>query len=198
MKKSNIKIISSLLCCIPVSGFAETDYISVPYEEWKVLDDAYTKNNQPAEYFKKIINIEREKENPRKDYEKFGGMYDIISFFYPDLYDQYVKDNGLVYNEKFDLETVKEVLKGLLKLDISLDEQGWFSNMKSIGESLGFSSDRKAYKANPENYKGMIGDVAEILRITLTGRKNSPNLYYVMQILGKEECDRRIDKVLNS
>ena len=123
-------------------------------------------------------------------------MYDIISFFYRDLYDQYVKENGLVYNEKFDLATIKEVLKGLLKLDISLDEQGWFSNMKQIGESLGFSSDRKAYKANPENYKGMIGDVAEILRITLTTKRNSPNLYYVMQILGLEECHRRINQVL--
>ena len=156
----------------------------------------YNLVSSDPEYFKKIINIEREKENPRKDYEKFGGMYDIISFFYPDLYNQYVKENGLVYNEKFDMPTIKEVLTGLLKLDISLDEQGWFTNMKSIGESLGFSSDRKAYKANPENYKGMIGDVAEILRITLTTKKNSPNLYYVMQILGLEECHRRINLIL--
>ena len=156
----------------------------------------YNLVSSDPEYFKKIINIEREKENPRKDYEKFGGMYDIISFFYPDLYNQYVKENGLVYNEKFDMFTIKEVLTGLLKLDISLDEQGWFANMKSIGESLGFSTDRKAYKANPENYKGMIGDVAEILRITLTAKRNSPNLYYVMQILGLEECHRRINLIL--
>ena len=54
------------------------------------------------------------------------------------------------------------------------------------------------FKANPEAFKGTIGDVAEILRITLTGRKNSPNLYYVMKILKKEECDRRIDLVLQN
>ena len=149
------------------------------------------------EYFKKIINIEREKENPRKDYEKLGSIYDIISFFYKDLYEEYVKENGLVYNEKFSLEQVKEVLSALKALDISKDEQEWFSQMKSIGESLGFSSDRKAYKANPEAYKGMTGDVAEILRITLTTKKNSPNLYYVMQILGLEECHRRINQVLS-
>ena len=156
----------------------------------------YNLINRDREYFKQIINIEREKENPRKDYEKFGGMYDIISFFYADLYDQYVKDNGLVFNEKFDLATIKEVLNALKELDISLDEQGWFANMKAIGESLGFSGDRKAYKANPEAYKGMIGDVAEILRISLTTKRNSPNLYYVMQILGKEECNRRINQIL--
>ena len=148
------------------------------------------------EYFKQIINIEREKENPRKDYEKLGGIYDIISFFYKDLYNAYIKENPLVYNEKFDLSTIKEVLSALKNLDISLDEQSWFTNMKSIGDMLGFCSDRKAFKANPEAYKGMTGDVAEMLRITLTTRKNSPNLYYVMQILGKEECNRRIDLVL--
>ena len=153
--------------------------------------------NSDPEFFKKIINIEREKENPRKDYEKLGGLYDLISFFYNDLYDKYVKENGLTYNEKFDISLIKEVLTSLRdNLDISLDEQNWFSNMKEIGEKLGFSSDRKAYKANPEAYKGMIGDVAEMLRITLTTKKNSPNLYYVMQVLGKEECDRRINLVL--
>jgi len=150
------------------------------------------------EYFKKIINIEREKENPRKDYEKLGGLDELISFFYPDLYNAYLKDNNLTYNEKFDKETINLVLTNLRdKLDITLDEQGWFANMKEIGESLGFSSDRKAYKANPNAFKGTIGDVAEILRITLTTKKNSPNLYYVMQVLGKEECDRRINLVIS-
>lgn len=174
-------------------------------EEFTSMALAYSKEydqrlfcliTRDQEYFKQIINIEREKENPRKDYEKFADVYNIISFFYSDLYDQYVKDNGLVYNEKFDLSTIKEVLSKLKDLDTSLDEQGWFSQMKEIGESCGFTGDRKAYKANPELYKGTIGDVAEILRITLTTKKSSPNLYYVMKILGKRECDRRINNLL--
>lgn len=174
-------------------------------EEFTSMALAYSKEydqrlfgliNRDQEYFKQIINIEREKENPRKDYEKFADVYNIISFFYSDLYDQYVKDNSLVYNEKFDLSTIKEVLSKLKDLDTSLDEQGWFSQMKEIGESCGFTGDRKAYKANPELYKGTIGDVAEILRITLTTKKSSPNLYYVMKILGKGECDRRINNLL--
>ena len=169
--------------------------ITLSYSK-KYDEKLYNLVSSDPEYFKKIINIEREKENPRKDYEKIGGMYDIISFFYKNLYDAYIKENPLTFNEKFDLDTVKEVLSALKNLDITLDEQGWFANMKSIGDMLGFSSDRKAFKANPEAYKGMTGDVAEMLRITLTTRKNSPNLYYVMQILGKEECNRRIDLVL--
>ena len=150
------------------------------------------------EYFKSILNIEREKENPRKDYEKFANMPDIIGFFYKDRYET-ILNNGLQFNEKFDNQTIVQTLLALKKdLSLNQDEQSWFANMKQIGESIGFTGDRKAYKANPELYKGTIGDVAEILRITLTGRKNSPNLYYVMQILGKDECDNRIDLVVSN
>lgn len=150
------------------------------------------------EYFKRIINIEREKENPRKDYEKLGGLYDAISFFYPNLYQEYLDNNSLSYNEKFDKEVIKSVLISLRdKLDISLDEQGWFNNMKEIGEAHKFAGDRKAFKANPEAYLGSVSDVAEMLRITLTTKRNSPNLYYVMQVLGKEECDKRINLAIS-
>ena len=69
--------------------------------------------------------------------------------------------------------------------------------MKDIGTKLCFAGNNKEFKANPEAYKGTIGDVAELLRITLTSRKNSPNLYYVMKILGKGECCRRIDKAIS-
>ena len=152
--------------------------------------------NRDEKYFGEIMNIEREKENPRKDYEKFGNSHELIAFFYEDKYDAIIK-GGLEYNPKFTKEGIIEVLEALkAKLSLDQDEQNWFANMKEIGIELGFCADRKLYKANPEAYKGQIGDVAEILRITLTTKKNSPNLYYVMKVLGKEECDKRIDKVI--
>ena len=145
-------------------------------------------------YFAEIMNIEREKENPRKDYEKFGNMLDIIGFFYEDIYEEILKQ-PLPFNEKFDKETVATTLNALKELKLELDEQSWFANMKDIGIAQGFAGNNKEYKANPEQFKGTIGDVAELLRITLTGRKNSPNLYYVMRLLGKDECVRRIDAI---
>ena len=149
------------------------------------------------DYFKEIMNIEREKENPRKDYEKFGNLEELISFFYNDRYNKIV-ENSLVFNEKFDNSTIKEVLTNLDKsLSLDQDEQSWFNNVKAIGETLNFASDRKAYKANPEAFKGAVSDIAEMLRITLTTKKNSPNLYYVMQVLGKQECSRRINLVIS-
>ena len=150
------------------------------------------------DYFKSIMNIEREKENPRKDYEKLSNIAEIIGFFYSDIYGEILK-SGLEFNPKFDRETISEILLGLKDgLLLEQDEQSWFNNMKEIGGQHGFTGDRKAYKANPELFKGTIGDVAEILRISLTGKKNSPNLYYVMQILGKAECDRRIESVISN
>lgn len=155
--------------------------------------------NSDKEYFKEIINIEREKENPRKDYEKFGNMYELISFFYKDLYDNSVKENPLEFNPKFEKEVVSCVLSNIRdELSLEQDEQSWFNNMKEIGERLGFAPNGKTFKANPEKYKGSISDVAELIRISLTTRKNSPNLYYVMKILGKNECERRFNQVIDN
>ena len=70
--------------------------------------------------------------------------------------------------------------------------------MKDVAVSLGFAANNKEYKAAPESFKGTVGDVAEILRITLTGRKNTPNLYYVMKVLGKAEVDFRISHIISS
>ena len=154
--------------------------------------------NRDHEYFKAIMNIEREKENPRKDYEKFGNLLEIIGFFYNDIYEPIVM-NGLQFNEKFSKDIIVEILTAIKgELSLNQDEQSWFNNLKEIGSKHNFTGDRKAYKANPELFNGTIGDVAEILRISLTGKKNSPNLYYVMQILTKEETNRRIDLVISN
>lgn len=150
------------------------------------------------DYFKAILNIEREKENPRKDYDRLGMMADFISFFYHDLYIEIINNNPLEFNPKFNKETIVQVLNAVkAKLNLDQDEQSWFNNMKEIGEELKFAPNGKLYKQNPDQYVGSVADIAEMLRITLTTRKNSPNLYYVMRILTKEECDKRIDLVIS-
>ena len=77
------------------------------------------------------------------------------------------------------------------------DEPYFEDGLKEIGTGLNYAANNKDYKANPEAYKGNIGDLAEILRITLTGRKNAPNLCVVMYLLGLEETHRRIDAVIS-
>ena len=148
-------------------------------------------------YFKEIMNIEREKENPRKDYEKFSSMPDIIGFFYDDIYAELIKE-PLPFNEKFTKEDIAKVLTAMKEgLSLEQDEQSWFNNMKEVAIKEGFAANNKEFKASPESFKGTVGDVAELLRITFTARKNAPNLYYVMKILGKQRCDKRIDTIIS-
>lgn len=149
------------------------------------------------EYFKSIINIEREKENPRKDYEKLKDVLPIVSFFYPTYFEE-ILVQPFPFNEKFSAQDIKDVLEASKELSLEQDEQSWFNQMKEIGIRLGYAADRKALKAEPEKYKGGVSDIAEILRIALSGRKNTPNLYYVMKILTKEICNARISKVIET
>ena len=72
------------------------------------------------------------------------------------------------------------------------DKQTWFDKMKDLAEELGYSREVKEYKASPEAYKGHVGDISTVLRVTLTGRCQTPDLYEIMQVLGSEECLRRI------
>ena len=74
----------------------------------------------------------------------------------------------------------------------------WFSKIQQIGEGMGYTSDMKAYKASPESYKGNVGDISMFIRIAVTGKMNSPDMYAVMQILGYDRVVERINKMLES
>ena len=174
----------------------EITNLALEYAE-KYNKNLYQVIKSDQKYFTEIMNIDREKANPRKDYEKFGNVLEIISYFYKDGYDS-ATSNGLEFNEKFSKEDIIEALNAIEKdLQIGEDEQSWFNNLKEIGTKLNYAANNKEYKANPENFKGNIGDLAEILRITLTGRKNAPSLYAVMALLGLEESHRRMERVIS-
>lgn len=174
----------------------EITNLALEYAE-KYNKNLYQVIKSDQKYFTEIMNIDREKANPRKDYEKFGNVLEIISYFYKDGYDSAIS-SGLEFNEKFSKEDIIEALKAIEKdLQIGEDEQSWFNNLKEIGTKLNYAASNKEYKANPENFKGNIGDLAEILRITLTGRKNAPSLYAVMALLGLEESHRRMERVIS-
>ena len=178
--------------------YNKDEFTSLAYEYAKKYNPELQKAIEfDKELFANIMNIDREKANPRKDYEKFGNILDIIGFFYKDRYNQVIKE-PLPFNEKFSKEDLIEALTAIKnELKTNTDEQVWFNDLKEIGTKLNYAANNKDYKANPEAYKGNIGDLAEILRITLTGRKNAPNLCMVMYLLGLEETHRRIDAVIS-
>jgi len=154
------------------------------------------------EFFESIMNIERERENPRKDYEKFSDIFELVKFFYRDFYAQIIAAE-LPFNTLFSHEVISQVLRDIQEtISLTLTEEEWFSGLKEIGEHRHFAPSGKIFKTNRDKYVGHIGDVAEMLRIAITGSKQSPNLYYVLKVLGIEEVKARlgimIDKLSQS
>ena len=92
---------------------------------------------------------------------------------------------------------VKDFLKDYMATyNLDVDEDTWFSNLKSLAEKYKFTGDRKAYKADPSSFNGQVGDAAGFIRLCLALRKNTPNIYYVQKILGKEKVFERINKII--
>ena len=146
----------------------------------------------------KALNIERGGEKARKDFNNYAQVYPIIGFFYPERYAEIVKD-GYPFNPAIEASVIKEVLLDFAESnDYSLANDVWFSTVKELGVKHGFAESGKIYKQAPDQYKGHVGDVAEMIRVALCGAKNSPNLYCVLQILGKEEVNRRINLAVTS
>ena len=146
----------------------------------------------------KALNIERGGEKARKDFSNYAQIYPIIGFFYPERYEEIVKD-GYPFNPAIDSSVIKDVLLDFAATnDYSLANDVWFSTVKELGAKHGFAESGKIFKQAPDQYKGHVGDVAEMIRVALCGAKNSPNLYCVLQILGKEEVNRRINLAVTS
>lgn len=146
----------------------------------------------------KALNIERGGEKARKDFSNYSQVYPIIGFFYPERYEEIVS-SGYPFNEAIDSSVIKEVLLDFAKSnDYSLANDVWFSTVKELGARHGFAESNKIFKQAPDQFKGHVGDVAEMIRVALCGAKNSPNLYCVLQILGQDEVNRRINLAVTS
>ena len=145
------------------------------------------------------LNIERGGEKARKDYACYKDVYPIISLFYKEDNEKEFNENGLTFNPTIPTNVVKEVLEDFMATnDYSLGNDVWFSTVKELGNRHNFAESGKIFKQNPGVYIGHVGDVAEIIRLAVTNRKNSPNLHDVLVILGKEEVDNRINRALKS
>ena len=183
------------ICKEVLAYYSKEKFVSL-CKEWakEYSKELYDLIESDEEKFTNIINIEREQEKPRKDYEKYSDVLPKISFFYNSYYEKMMEEKTLEWNPFIDRNLIKEMLEEFKSsMDYSLDEQAWFASLKALGVKHGFAENFKLYKKDKDAYKGHVGDVAEMVRIALTSSKQSPNLYQVLHILGKEEVDRRIE-----
>lgn len=147
--------------------------------------------SENKEYSIKVLNIERGKAKPRKDIAKWSDVKEIIKYMYEE---EYSKMDEYEFQNINDKEEIKDIVKAYIEkyFDISDDKDTWFNKMKDLSESKGYAREVKAYKQEPDKYKGHVGDISTVIRVVLTTKHNTPDLYEIMQVLGKENVVKRM------
>lgn len=178
----------NVICTMPAQRVFELSY------EWAkeynpLLASLYEQDKERATA---ILNIDRENKKPRKDIAKWSDIPDYISYMYDET-----------YNECYDLtgnatpSLAVKVLEEYIKVvDLSDDKDAWFSRMKDICPLVDCTPNVKEYKAEPEKFAGHIGDVSTVIRVALTGRTNTPDLFAITSLLGEKTVKARLEKAL--
>ena len=151
----------------------------------------FTKN---PEFSRNMVNIDRESPKPRKDIAKWSEVKEYFAYMF-DAY--FTPDFDLP--ENIQKEDAKAILQKYAEIyDEADDKDAWFSKIKDMCEPLGFTPNVKEFKKNPESFKGHVGDVSTVIRLAVTGRKNTPDLCSIMKLLGKETVTARINEIIKS
>ena len=161
--------------------------------EWaKEYDpDFGSKLEADPDFATRILAIGRGGKKPRKDLAVWKDAKEYMGFFY----DEYLEKPD--FGTSFDKAVIVDVLKRFLaSFDIADDSNAWFEKVKAITNEIGFTTDMKAYKADPTAFPGTVADVSTFIRLAVTGKTNSPDLYTVMQILGKDRTISRIQAAI--
>ena len=146
------------------------------------------------EFSTAVMNIDRENPKPRKDIAKWSEVKDYVSYLYNPVY---TADYSLPENvSKEDAAAIAE--KYLSEFSLADDKDQWFARLKDMCEPLGFTPNVKEYKKNPDAFKGHVGDVSTVIRIALTSRRNTPDLYSIMLLLGEDEIKARLSDAISS
>ena len=148
--------------------------------------DYYNKVSGDKEYLKAIFSIDRDVPKPRKDIAKWSDAPLFTEYFY-DYTENFFLPDGMCASDAAGL--LADYIN-IYKEDGSQSE--WFQRVKSICAGRGFCPDTREYRKNPDGFKGSVGDVSTLIRIAITSRKNSPDLYSIMMLLGYDECIKRL------
>ena len=168
------------------------------YENAKVWASKYnedlSKLLEDKEYALKVFGIERGNKKPRKDIAKWEDVMDNIEYMYDDVF--YNKVQNYDYQVINDKEDIKKILSSYIEkyYDENDDKQAWFDKIKELAGELGYAKEVKEFKANPDAYKAHVGDVSTVLRVALTSRTNTPDMYEIMQVLGKDVVIARLQR----
>ncbi len=140
-----------------------------------------------------ILNVEREQQKPRKDFSCYSEIKSYIWYMYNELFQNFEYD----WQNITDIHEIKTILNDYISnyYDITDDKDTWFHKMKALSDKYEYCSDVKRYKENPSNYKGSIIDISMIIRVALTSKSMTPDLYEIMKLLGTDEIKTRFHDI---
>lgn len=168
------------------------------YEEafnWaKKHDEELMEMLEDKEYALKVFGIERGNKKPRKDISKWAEVKENIEYMYDENF--YAKTQEYPYQVINEKEDIEKILTLYIEkyYDENDDKQTWFDKIKELAGEMGYAKEVKEFKANPDAYKAHVGDVSTCLRVALTARTNTPDMYEIMKVLGKERIAKRFEK----
>lgn len=150
------------------------------------------------DYSLQVLGIERGNVKPRRDIGKWEDVKENIIYMFDDEYFNHIPKYEFQKIE--DKEEIKNIINAYIAkyFDINDDKETWFNKIKDLSEEFGYARETKEFKQNPDSYKGHVGDVSTVIRICLTGRSNTPDMYEIMKVLGEESVIKRLQMAINS
>ena len=150
------------------------------------------------EYTLKVLGIERGNVKPRRDIAKWSDVKENIEYMYDD---EFYKNNAKYEFQNInDKQEIRDIIKSYIEkyYNSEDDKQTWFNKIKELADEKGYAKEVKEYKQAPEKYKGHVGDISTLIRIALTARQNTPDMYEIMNVLGKESVIKRLQHAIES
>ena len=156
-------------------------------------DEELEKMLEDKEYSLKVFGIERGNKKPRKDIAKWSDVKENIIYMYDEQFNN--KQEDYPYQVISNKEEINKILTLYMEkyYDEADDKQTWFDKIKELSGEMGYAKEVKEFKANPGMYKAHVGDVSTVLRVALTRRTNTPDMYEIMKILGKDRIAKRFE-----
>ncbi|MBO5454107.1 MAG: glutamate--tRNA ligase [Clostridia bacterium] len=157
-------------------------------------EELYNLLTKDEKYSVAMFNFDRNPDKPRKDIAKFSEVRNAFSFMFDEI-----AEFNYEYPENVEKADMKAICEEYINIYGEDDEKDvWFDKMKDVAEKCGFCREVKEYKKNPEGFKGHVGDVSSVIRVAVTGRMKSPDLYAILKTLGKDRAMERINKFILS
>lgn len=169
--------------------------VFVNLDNWsKEFDNGFNQLvNKYKEYTISVLNIEREQKKPRKDFACYSEIKENIWYMYDELFSDVDFNFSFLKHE----EDAKKIVSTYLSdfFDINDDKETWFNKIKELTEKMGYNTNMKEYKENPDEFRGSIADISNVIRVSLTTKLTTPDLFEIIKLLGNERVCERFKRI---